>query len=156
FNKLAEGSLPILESQIYDMKFPDIEVPVDLGITEVDLTISDMAMTELNVGGLSIGNDVVSEPPRVNIELDDTSLALSFSWSYKETTFPFISDHGTGTVTVDGVSGSMSSTVGVSPDTAMMYAAFVSFAFDLGDITIDLDGGASALYGLVLNAFLTV
>eukprot|EP00704_Kipferlia_bialata_P005875 g5875.t1 len=123
-------------------------------VTEVDLYITDMAITELQMDGLIAS----TEPGKdmLSLILGDSDLQLTFDWRYEEIGFPFIKDHGTGTASVTGLSGSMLASVDVPQDCGKMVMTFEDFQCDIGKIEIDLDGGASALYDLVLNTFITL
>ncbi|GIQ81006.1 hypothetical protein KIPB_001898 [Kipferlia bialata] len=154
FNKLTQGSIPVLVSQIQAMKFDDINTELDLLITTVDLEITSMVMSEMDISEFSVSTNEADGT--IGIFLGDSDLQLSFNWGYQETGFPYISDHGTGTATVTGLTASISSLTRVDQTCGNLVFAFESYSIDFGKITIALDGGASALYSLVLNTFISL
>ncbi|GIQ89912.1 hypothetical protein KIPB_012519, partial [Kipferlia bialata] len=113
-----------------------------------------MEMTQLRMGSFTASTD--ADKGLIGFYLGESDMTMSFSWKYEEQGFPFIKDHGTGRASVSGLSGSMSTTVGVDPECGQAQFYFEAFSFDIGKIVIDLDGGASALYDLVLNTFISL
>ncbi|GIQ84837.1 hypothetical protein KIPB_006408 [Kipferlia bialata] len=156
-NGMATGTVPTIEQWVQQMKFPDIDTPLDLKITTVDLSISDLTCVDMNIEGLTLQTDTDGETPLLIMNLADTSLDLSFEWGYVEQGFPFLEGSGTGSAAVTGMAGSVSTTLDVDPVCGQMFATFQSFSFDFGDISITLNGGddtlLNSLIGLVEDLF---
>ncbi|GIQ87693.1 hypothetical protein KIPB_009787, partial [Kipferlia bialata] len=126
----------------------DIDTVLDLGITTVDLSIRDMAFTDFQIYGTAV--TTMPDTQQLQISLDGVALSLSFSWSFRETTFPFISDHGTGTAGVTNIKGDVIAGTDFDEECGILQMSMDECVFDLGDIVVHLDGGASALYNTVL------
>ncbi|GIQ85239.1 hypothetical protein KIPB_006876 [Kipferlia bialata] len=114
--------------------------------------MADIVFTDITMGLIEMTND--EENQHIVMKLDELDGGISFSWSYRETTFPFIEDHGTGTAFLSSVSGTVACTPDFNEECGNMGKAIdiVSTAFDIGSFSIHLDGGASALYNAILDS----
>ncbi|GIQ90692.1 hypothetical protein KIPB_013579, partial [Kipferlia bialata] len=131
------------------MKLDDIVTNLDLGIAVIDLTLSDLTVTNMHVE--SVVALCLPESQSLEVDLGDTDMALSFSWAFKQEGWPYVSDHGTGTASVEGIMGSVIGELGYDHDCGVGQLTSGSVDFDFGDIDISLQGGGSALFGDILN-----
>ncbi|GIQ91083.1 hypothetical protein KIPB_014165, partial [Kipferlia bialata] len=91
----------------------DIDADVDLGITTVSLGISDIACTTVSIGATSM--TTLAPTQQFQVLIDHFDIDLTFSWEFQEqsfpfvslNSFPFVSDHGTGTASASDVHGSI-------------------------------------------------
>ncbi|GIQ87537.1 hypothetical protein KIPB_009591, partial [Kipferlia bialata] len=139
-NKFIADMIPRIESDMESVKISDIDTVLDLGITTVDLTISDMACSEMAIGSTTMST--LAPTQQFQAVLDHVDINLSFSWAFQEQSFPFVSDHGTGTGPA------------FNTDCGTLEFSMDQCVFDFGDIDIHLSGGASALYNAVLNTLI--
>ncbi|GIQ83722.1 hypothetical protein KIPB_005082 [Kipferlia bialata] len=151
-NKLAADSIPDIEASAFDLKMDDINTSLDLGITVVDLSITQLLFANFHIGDIKATSLPLTQELMLN--MDDLDLELTFDWEYTEESWPFSKDSGTGTATCTGIGGEVVMGVGFDHVCGVPQFMADSVNLDLGDIKITLDGGASQLFQLILNAFI--
>ncbi|GIQ83401.1 hypothetical protein KIPB_004715, partial [Kipferlia bialata] len=151
-NKFLAGVVPRIETDMESMKISDIDTVLDLGITTVDLTISDMACSEMSMGSTTL--TTLADTQQFQAYLDHVDIEMTFSWAFQEQSFPFVSDHGTGTASATDIHGSVIMGPAFNTACGTLDFSMEEFALDFGDIQIHLSGGASALYNAVLNTLI--
>ncbi|GIQ79907.1 hypothetical protein KIPB_000614 [Kipferlia bialata] len=145
--------MQLVEQYFWMIPFPDVEETLDLLVTKVHMSISAIDPSSVDVGT----ETVTLQEGEATIALDGLSFSYSFDWEYDEIGWPYIHDGGTGTVTVSDVSASGALDFGLDTKCSSVTAEISDFSMDLaGKIKVHLDGGASALYNVVLNTLLDV
>ncbi|GIQ82596.1 hypothetical protein KIPB_003760 [Kipferlia bialata] len=153
-NKMMKGEIPRFENMMLSFKLSDFSTDVDLDITTVDFDISNLTFTNSHIGDIVVSTDHVTQ--EIELKLTDIDLAIQFDWSFKETTYPFLEDSGTGTATASSINGDVI-VVPAYDDVCGVFAIdMTEFVFEVGHLHIHLDGGASALYNVIVNGLVKV
>ncbi|GIQ80951.1 hypothetical protein KIPB_001834 [Kipferlia bialata] len=152
FNKAMDGEIPNLEEQATYLVLDDIDTELDLGVAVVDLSISDMHITNFHIE--SIEAITIPESQELELDLGDTDVNMTFDWSYTDTSWPFPSDSGTGTASCAGINGGFTYHPIYDHTCGIPQVVNDEFNLDFGNIKITLDGGASAFFQTILNVFI--
>ncbi|GIQ85558.1 hypothetical protein KIPB_007246, partial [Kipferlia bialata] len=153
-NKMFATLVPVFENLLLDAKLTDFHTTLDLDITKVNLDITENHFTDLYVGSLVASTDHANN--LMEFSISDMRGVLAFDWAFQETSFPFLSDSGTGTATATGITGQVLMGPDFNDECGVMAVSIDQFDFELNDLDIHLDGGHSALYNVIIGALVDV
>jgi len=147
---LKDELLPIAEAAALSADIPDMSekthVPV---VGNVEMTMKDMKLNRLKVENSSV---VFTTGNTVQVSFTGLSLDITLHWHYRESSWPHISDSGSGEGSTSHASGTVAFVVG-SDATGHPTAKFSTCGMDLSGLSISLHGGASWLYDVVISLF---
>jgi len=138
----------VLEQQFKNIDLGKITGSTGTPIGTIDYTLDNIKLTALT---LPTSNISLHAPENVNLIVTNVAAHITLSWSYREASWPHISDSGSADISVSGTSISVTLTTGEKGGhpTAVSSACSVK----IGGFDISLHGGASWLYDLFIGLF---
>ncbi|CAL5985064.1 Conserved_hypothetical protein [Hexamita inflata] len=138
------------ELNITGQKFPDQMFTINLGVTKIDMMLTDIIVTEFEVNQVQMllqNNNVVP------LILAGCRFVLRFNWRIQQSSYPYISDAGTGNVIVGDTD--FSTLFGVDCDYIVcpnhLLAKFLHGELNIGRLQVILQGGSSWMYQSMIN-----
>ncbi|GIQ89491.1 hypothetical protein KIPB_011975, partial [Kipferlia bialata] len=153
-NDALKALVPELADVVGQLVIPDITGHVDLGIAVIDYSLSDLVINQVTIDSLLV--ETMVETQELEVLLNNAGIDMSFSWEFKQEGWPYVGDDGTGTAVLTGLSLDAESGFVYDEVCAMPEALFTQFNGQIDNMSIHLDGGASPLYNLILDAFIEV
>lgn len=83
-----------------NVNIPDMVFNIDLGVTKMQFSLRDMVFLDFNVEKIDLSFDNM---PYVSAAADNADITITFQWSFQQTSYPYLTDSGTGTLLMDGV-----------------------------------------------------
>eukprot|EP00768_Dysnectes_brevis_P005626 gnl/Dysnectes_brevis/413_a455_5053.p1 GENE.gnl/Dysnectes_brevis/413_a455_5053~~gnl/Dysnectes_brevis/413_a455_5053.p1 ORF type:complete len:559 (+),score=71.99 gnl/Dysnectes_brevis/413_a455_5053:446-2122(+) len=145
--RYADMLLDDIEACVSDLIIPDIEEEVDLSISVVDFSITNIVFEELSVQDI----DIVFQDPYITGSVSDASGKIKFSWQYSEIAWPYIGDQGWGEAELSDLSLLFSANFTMDRLCSTYDCNLAPLQLSVGDVDITLHGGASWLYDLLLE-----
>ncbi|CAL6009253.1 Conserved_hypothetical protein [Hexamita inflata] len=141
--------------KIIGRSFPDQIFSVNLGVTSLDLQLTDIFVSEFDVKQAYV---MMEQDQKLSINIINASLAFDLQWKFQQTSYPYIHDQGEGKIIIKEVSFhltlSTKCTYDDCPNRIVSDVENVQIEIDV--ISIQLSGGQSWIYqsmiDLVINA----
>eukprot|EP00768_Dysnectes_brevis_P005533 gnl/Dysnectes_brevis/4037_a5275_472.p1 GENE.gnl/Dysnectes_brevis/4037_a5275_472~~gnl/Dysnectes_brevis/4037_a5275_472.p1 ORF type:complete len:504 (+),score=222.23 gnl/Dysnectes_brevis/4037_a5275_472:2534-4045(+) len=151
-SKMFLNDLDDLLKYLTLVQIPDISVDVDLGLANITAEITNIMFQTVSIEDILIQMD----EPTASISGDFINLSFfgSFDWAYQQNDWPWIYDGGYGSLSIMGCSALASFVPGVDTDCHTPQVDIPSLDLDLGQVDIELHGGASWLYSLIIDLLL--
>ncbi|CAL6040761.1 Conserved_hypothetical protein [Hexamita inflata] len=138
------------ELNITGQKFPDQIFTINLGVTKIDMMLTDIIVTEFEVNQVQV---VLQNNNVVPLILAGCRFVLRFNWRIQQSSYPYISDSGTGNVIVGDTD--FSTLFGVDCDYIVcpnhLLAKFLHGELNIGTLQVLLYGGSSWMYQSMIN-----
>eukprot|EP01111_Echinosteliopsis_oligospora_P006861 TRINITY_DN2126_c0_g1_i2.p1 TRINITY_DN2126_c0_g1~~TRINITY_DN2126_c0_g1_i2.p1 ORF type:complete len:480 (+),score=131.88 TRINITY_DN2126_c0_g1_i2:44-1483(+) len=145
---MAAG-VEVLESNLQNLAIPDVNGSQSVVGLQVQYWVSNIQIQQL-----SLPNDqLVINPSEegLDVVIQDVSLDITADWKYREEIWPHISSSGTVDVSVSQSSVTLSFVLGETG--GRISISSYNVALTLGDLKIDLHGGASWFLQLFEDVF---
>ncbi|CAL6074632.1 Conserved_hypothetical protein [Hexamita inflata] len=148
----------LMNSGIWDIvgqKFPDIETTLNLGVTKVDMMLTDMIVSEFSVDESDI---VLKNNNAIPIVLANCRFVIRFNWKIQQVSYPYMTDQGTGNVMVSDTDFSTLCSVNCDYETCPnhLLADILHADLTIGILKIVLEGGSSWMYQSMINLVMGV
>ncbi|GIQ80216.1 hypothetical protein KIPB_000977 [Kipferlia bialata] len=153
-SKAAVQAIPMLCDAITQVQLDDINTVMNLIIAKVDLSLTEIDGEFATVE--NVGFSTIPSEDAVQLVIDDISMRFSFNWSYEQEEWPYTHDHGTGTLDIAGTSYTTALQSYMDEECGVPQFECLKYTMDLGKVTINLDGGASALYQMVIDTLINL
>jgi len=140
--------IEVLEQRFKSLQIPDIDGSTSTPIGSIDYKLSKIELTQLSLPNSNISFD---PPSGVSIDIINVAAHITLDWSYRESDWPHVSDSGSADVSVSSTTIAIKLVVGevAGRPTSKTTACTVK----IGNLDIDLHGGASWLYNLFVDLF---
>ncbi|CAL6025289.1 Conserved_hypothetical protein [Hexamita inflata] len=142
------------ELNITGQILPDQIFTLNLGVTKIDMMLTDIIVTEFQVGNVEtlLQNNIVP------LKLIGCRFVLRFNWRIQQNSYPYISDAGTGNVIVSDTDFSTLFSVDcdyiVCPN--HLVAKFLHGELNIGTLQVLLYGGSSWMYQSMIDVLVGV
>ncbi|CAL6024238.1 Conserved_hypothetical protein [Hexamita inflata] len=138
---------------VYDIHIPDITIPINLGATQMDFTLSEIKIANVNVPNLQM--DLQQNQP-VTLFLENVDLQLSFVWKFQQNSYPYTSDHGTGDLIMQNavLSAVADSQQEKESCPGHMIISVLKTTMDYEKLRIQLKGGQSWIFQSLIDVIL--
>ncbi|CAL6092906.1 Conserved_hypothetical protein [Hexamita inflata] len=149
-NVLNDGSM-----NITGQKFPDIKTSVNLGVTKIDIMLTDMVVSEFSVEDVGI---LLQNENILPLVLAGTRFVLRFNWKIQQQSYPYVGDQGAGNVIVQDAGFQAFTTIGCDYEICPnhLLVNIIHAELQIGAIKIILEGGSSWLYQSMLDLIMGV
>eukprot|EP00768_Dysnectes_brevis_P003985 gnl/Dysnectes_brevis/2828_a3453_1002.p1 GENE.gnl/Dysnectes_brevis/2828_a3453_1002~~gnl/Dysnectes_brevis/2828_a3453_1002.p1 ORF type:complete len:522 (+),score=108.14 gnl/Dysnectes_brevis/2828_a3453_1002:115-1680(+) len=160
FSQTADGLAQLFLNDLTDLfqylvylLIPDIEASVDLLGYDIDIAITDIIFSDVEIQSMSASCDVSSKssPPSVAASLENLVFQGTFNWEYTTNTYPYISDNGYATYSIVNCNALATIVPFMDLECHTPQINITAMDLDLGDIDVELYGGASWLYDLLID-----
>ncbi|CAL6081938.1 Conserved_hypothetical protein [Hexamita inflata] len=151
FNTLLnDGTLNISGQQ-----FPDMKQTLDLGVTKIEMILTDIVVSEFSVGHVDV---MLKDNNVVPMVLAGVRFVLRFNWKIQQTSYPYVSDQGTGKVIVSDTDFSTLCAVDCDYDLCPnhLLARILHAELKIGVLKVVLDGGSSWMFQSMINVIMGV
>lgn len=138
-----------IENTLAGTKFPNQHFDVDLKLTTLSFDLKNIILKDILFGDCSF--NLGQENLQNQVDIKGISFTVNFAYALKQTTAPYISDEGTGVISITGGEFFGATSFGVSSTCAYHKKISVTdLNFDLDKLDIHLTSGSSS----ILNPFL--
>ncbi|CAL6039621.1 Conserved_hypothetical protein [Hexamita inflata] len=139
---------------ITDIIIPDQHMSFDVGVSQVDFTLSDIKIADLKVPNVSFD---LNDGQQSQMSLQNCSMVIKFQWRLQQQSYPYITDFGSGKImaTNGEMKGVVNSTADVDQCPGHMILGFVRAEIDYESLQVKLDGGDSWLFQSIINLILS-
>ncbi|CAL6028323.1 Conserved_hypothetical protein [Hexamita inflata] len=141
--------------RIIGTRFPDQNFHLNLGIIAVDFKLSDIIITDFIVHEAFV---ILDENQQLQMNIVNASAVFNFQWEFKQTSYPYTSDQGSGKIIIKDVSAHLTMQTDCSYDECpnKMISNVLNVQIQIGVLHLQLSGGQSWIYQsmieLVINA----
>lgn len=129
---------------------PDMVFDIDLGVTKMQFALRDMKFLDFNVEKIDLSFD---NTPYVSAAADNADITITFQWSFQQTSYPYLTDSGSGTLLLDGVRLSIKVTADTDyvdcPGHLVIKEERADLDFKV--IKLKLEGGSSWIYQSLID-----
>lgn len=129
---------------------PDMVFAIDLGVTKMQFTLRDMMFLDFNVEKIDLSFDNI---PYVSAAADNADITITFQWGFQQTSYPYLTDSGSGTLLLDGVRLSIKVTADTDyvdcPGHLVIKEDRADLKFDT--VKLKLEGGSSWIYQSLID-----
>ncbi|CAL6025352.1 Conserved_hypothetical protein [Hexamita inflata] len=138
---------------VYDIVIPNITIPINLGATSMDFTLSEIKIANVNVPKLQM--DLQQNKP-VTLFLPEASIQLSFVWKFQQNSYPYTNDRGTGDLIVQNAVLSATADSQQEKETCPghMIISVLKTTMDYEKLRIQLKGGQSWIFQSLIDVIL--
>ncbi|CAL5972408.1 Conserved_hypothetical protein [Hexamita inflata] len=147
---LNDGSLNISGQQL-----PDMITSLNLGVTKIDVFFTDIVVAEFEVQDVKF---LFMKSRTFPLNLVGARFVLRLNWKIQQTSYPYMTDHGTGKVIVSDTD--FSTICGAECDYDVcpnhLLAQILHAELKIGVLKVVLEGGTSWMYQSMINLVLGV
>ncbi|CAL6044781.1 Conserved_hypothetical protein [Hexamita inflata] len=140
---------------ITNQKMPDIKTSINLGVTQVDVFFTDIVVKDFSVQDIKFFFRKSKTAP---FNLIGVRFVLQLNWKIQQTSYPYLTDGGTGQIIVSDTE--CSTIFGAECDFEIcpnhLLANIIHAELLIGSIRVVLEGGTSWLYQSMINLVLGV
>ncbi|CAL6095338.1 Conserved_hypothetical protein [Hexamita inflata] len=137
--------------RIIGLKLPDQIFSLNLGFTTFDFQFKDITVASFDFE--NVGINFYESNNNAFAHVTNASFTLQLSWQLQQTSYPFTTDHGTGTIIVKEVNTnfliSTECQYGKCPN--LIVQTISSFRITIDVINVLLNGGQSWIYQSMIN-----
>ncbi|CAL6110180.1 Conserved_hypothetical protein [Hexamita inflata] len=137
-------------SQVFDIQIPNITVPINIGVTQIDFSLTDIKIYNLQVPELDVK---LNEQNIVQLYLPNCNVDLKFQWKFQQSSYPYTTDSGSGTVVLRNgtMSGSAISEVDGVKCPGHMKVNVIKSNLEYQSLKIQLQGGQSWIFQSLID-----
>ncbi|CAL6016611.1 Conserved_hypothetical protein [Hexamita inflata] len=137
-------------SQVFDIQIPNITVPINIGVTQIDFSLTDIKIFNLQVPELDVK---LNEQNIVQLYLPNCDVDLKFQWKFQQSSYPYTTDSGSGTVVLRNgtMSGSAISEVDGVKCPGHMKVNVIKSNLEYQSLKIQLQGGQSWIFQSLID-----
>jgi len=147
---LKDEAIPLAEAAALAAEIPEMTETVHVPVVgHVDLTLKNMKINRLSVQNSSIE---LNPSNSIGVSITGLDLDITLDWHYRESSWPHISDSGSGEGSTTHANGAVGFILG-SDMTGHPTAKISTCGIDLSGLSIKLHGGASWLYDVIIDIF---
>ncbi|CAL5972410.1 Conserved_hypothetical protein [Hexamita inflata] len=147
---LNDGSLNISGQQL-----PDMITSLNLGVTKIDVFFTDIVVAEFEVQDVRF---LFMKSKTFPLNLVGARFVLRLNWKIQQTSYPYMTDHGTGKVIVSDTD--FSTICGAECDYDVcpnhLLAQILHAELKIGVLKVVLEGGTSWMYQSMINLVLGI
>ncbi|CAL6073832.1 Conserved_hypothetical protein [Hexamita inflata] len=137
---------------VYDIHIPDITIPINLGATQMDFTLSEMKIANLDVPDLKMN---LNANEQADIFLPNVNIQLNFAWKFQQQQYPYVNDHGTGRLNINNAVMSATCKSALDVDCpGHMTIQIIKTTMEYDQLRIKLEGGQSWIFQSLLDVIL--
>ncbi|CAL6044799.1 Conserved_hypothetical protein [Hexamita inflata] len=140
---------------ITNQKMPDIKTSIDLGVTQIDVFFTDIIVKDFSVKDVKF---LFKGGKTAPFNLIDARFVLQLNWKIQQTSYPYLTDGGTGQIIVSETG--CSTIFGAECDYDIcpnhLLANIIHAELQIGNIRVLLEGGTSWLYQSMINLVLGI
>ncbi|CAL6005664.1 Conserved_hypothetical protein [Hexamita inflata] len=139
---------------VMDIIIPDQHMSFDVGVSQVDFTLSDIKIADLQVPDIQFD---LNDGQQSQMSVLNCSVVIKFQWRLQQQSYPYINDFGSGKIMVTNgeMKGVVNSTADVDQCPGHMIIGFVRASIDYESLQVQLDGGDSWLFQSIINLVLS-
>ncbi|CAL6028727.1 Conserved_hypothetical protein [Hexamita inflata] len=138
---------------VFGIKIPDITIPMNVAGMNMDFTLSEIKIANLDVPELKLD---LNGDQNVNLFLPNCQVNIKFVWKFQQQSYPYTSDNGTGQIII--TNGTMGATAGSYVDRdvcpGMMHIQVIHTSMSYDQFRIKLDGGKSWIFQSLIDIIL--
>jgi len=147
---LKDQALPVAERAALAAVIPDMTEPAKVPLVgEIELTLKNMKINRLSVQDSSV---LLNSGNVITVAFTGLNLDVTLDWHYRESRWPHIADSGSGEGSVASAGGNVGIVIGTDMS-GHPTAKISTCGIDLTGLKIQLHGGSSWLYDLVIDMF---
>jgi len=145
---LKDVGIEVLEADLTSLSIPDITGTASTPIGSISYQLTNIVLTTVSIPESNVS---LVPPNTISLDIENAAAALTLDWAYQENSWPHISDSGTATVAAS--STTIDVTIAIGEAAGRPTATATGCTVSIGNLAINLQGGASWLYNLFISLF---
>lgn len=140
--------IAIMEMKLDEIVVPTINGDVNTPIGAISYVLSDMKFSSLNLPESSI---TLLPEIGVALSISNTTAFVSMNWTYREDSWPHMSDHGSANIYV--AETYINVTIPMGEVDGKPFASVGDCSAQIGHLDVNFEGGSSWLYNIFADIF---